>query len=142
MSKNDVPDQNASIAVPLSFSVMIGSAILREVASRAAARVIMHIEVKARRNPLEGVKAGVTGVSAGMSVDSLSPGRLPASPDAGISIVFSAVRLSSKFVADMASRWPGVCCTMCFVLDAGGVFRDCRWCWLANLQGAREAKCK
>jgi hypothetical protein len=33
---NDVPDQNASIAVPLSFLAMIGRATDSEVASRAA----------------------------------------------------------------------------------------------------------
>jgi hypothetical protein len=60
VSKNDVPDQKASIAVPFSFSVMIGSAMLKDVASRAVARVTIHIEVNARRKPLEGVKAGVT----------------------------------------------------------------------------------
>jgi hypothetical protein len=75
VSKNEVPDQKASIAVPFSFSVMIGSAILRDVASRAAARVMIHIEVNARRNPLDGVKAGVTGSREGMSDASLSPGR-------------------------------------------------------------------
>ena len=106
VSKNDVPDQNASMAVPLSFSVMIGSAILREVASRAAARVMIHIEVNASRKPLEGLKTGVTALRAGMSVDSLSPGRLAASGNAGISIVFSAVRDSSTLVSDMAAEFP------------------------------------
>jgi hypothetical protein len=33
---NDVPDQNASIAVPLSFLAMMGRATDSEVASRAA----------------------------------------------------------------------------------------------------------
>ena len=118
VSKNDVPDQNASMAVPLSFSVIIGSAILREVASRAAARVMIHIEVNASRKPLDGLKTGVTALSSGMSVDSLSPGRFAASGDAGISIVFSEVRVSPTLVADMAIVYPKVCCAMCFDVDA------------------------
>jgi hypothetical protein len=101
VSKNEVPDQKASIAVPFSFSVMMGSAILRDVASRAAARVMIHIEVNARRNPLDGLKAGATGSREGMCDASLSPGRLELSEDAGISIVFSAVRASSMLEADM-----------------------------------------
>jgi len=37
---------------------MMGSAILRDVASRAAARVMIHMEAKARRNPLVGLNMG------------------------------------------------------------------------------------
>ncbi len=57
VTKKEVPDQNASMAVPLSFSVMIGSAILREVASRAAATVIIQIDRNARMKLLVGLKA-------------------------------------------------------------------------------------
>jgi hypothetical protein len=46
------------MAVPLSFTVTIGSAILSEVASSAAARVIMQIEMKAKMKPLVGLKTG------------------------------------------------------------------------------------
>ena len=114
MSKNDVPDQKASMAVPFSFSVMMGSAMLKEVASRAAARVMIHIEVNASRKPLDGLKTGVTGFSEGMAVDSLSPERLVLSEDAGISTVFSAVRASSKLEADMAVGCSGMWRTICF----------------------------
>jgi len=113
VSKNDVPDQKASIAVPFSFSVMMGSAMLKEVASRAAARVMIHIEVNASRKPLDGLKTGVTGFREGMSVDSFSSGRSALSEAAGICIVFSAVRASSKPEADMAVRCSGTWCTMC-----------------------------
>ena len=114
-----MPDQKASIAVPFNFSVMMGSAILSEVASRAAASVIIHIEVNARRKPLEGLKAGVAASREGMFVDSLSPGRVALSDDVGgISIVFSAVRASSKLGSTMVAVCPKVCCTKCFVIDA------------------------
>jgi hypothetical protein len=58
VTRKEVPDQKASMAVPRSFSVMMGRAILREVASRAAARVIMQMLMKAKRKPLPGLKAG------------------------------------------------------------------------------------
>ncbi len=90
------------MAVPLSFSVMIGSAILKEVASKAAARVMMHIDVKARRKPLEGVNAGVTVSSGCMSAFSLSAWTLPLSEEDGSSAIFSAAKGSSKLEADMA----------------------------------------
>lgn len=64
MRRKLVPDQKASIAVPLSFVVMIGRAILREVASSAAARVMRHMEEKARIKAVVGLNsmfgAGVT----------------------------------------------------------------------------------
>jgi hypothetical protein len=60
VTRNDVPDQKASIAVPPSLTVMIGRAIDREVASSAAARVIMHIETKARTNLRVGLNSEVT----------------------------------------------------------------------------------
>lgn len=104
MSKKDVPDQKASIAVPFSFSVMIGSAMLNEVASRAAARVIIHIETNARRNPRDGLKAGRGASRAGMSDASLSLGRLEVAGDAGIFTVFSAARASPMLEADMAVK--------------------------------------
>lgn len=56
MTRKDVPAQKPSIADPLSFWVMIGSAILRDVASKAAAKVIMQIEPKASRKALPGLK--------------------------------------------------------------------------------------
>jgi hypothetical protein len=90
------------MAVPFNFSVMIGSAILKDVASRAAARVMIHIDMNARRKPLDGVNAGAA-VSRGCISDvSLSAGSLPFSGEGGISAVFSAVRGSSKLEADMA----------------------------------------
>jgi hypothetical protein len=65
VNKKLVPAQNASIAEPFSFAVMIGSAILKLVASRAAARVTIHIETKARRNPRVGLKGGSLAFSRG-----------------------------------------------------------------------------
>lgn len=53
---------------------MIGRAILREVASSAAARVTMHIEPKARRKPRVGLKTGWTGSRGGRVVVSCSEG--------------------------------------------------------------------
>jgi len=76
VTKKEVPDQKASIAVPLSFSVIIGSAILREVASRAAARVTIHIDAKARRNPLDGWNKGFTSSSGVRLGDTLPSDRL------------------------------------------------------------------
>lgn len=64
MSKNDVPDQKASMAVPPSFEVMIGSAILREVASSAAARVMRHMEEKARMNAVVGLNSIFSSITA------------------------------------------------------------------------------
>jgi hypothetical protein len=52
---------------------MIGRAMLKEVASRAAARVIIQMLMKAKRNPLLGLKAGwkfSRGAMDGWSVDS------------------------------------------------------------------------
>lgn len=54
------------MAVPLSLSVTIGKAILREVASRAVASVIMQMEVKASIKDLPGLKAGVTSSGGAM----------------------------------------------------------------------------
>lgn len=45
-SKNDVPDQKASMAVPLSFSAMVGRATDSDVASRATTRVIWTDQTK------------------------------------------------------------------------------------------------
>jgi hypothetical protein len=73
VTRNDVPDQKASIAVPRSFSVMTGRAMEREVASRAAARVMIQMLMKAKRKPLPGLKAGwkfSRGARAGVSRDS------------------------------------------------------------------------
>lgn len=63
VSKNEVPDQNASRAVPLSFSAMIGKAILMEVASRAAASVIIHIEMNARTKFRDGLNASFSSLA-------------------------------------------------------------------------------
>ena len=73
VTRNDVPDQKASIAVPRSFSVMMGRAIEREVASSAAARVMIQMLMKAKRKSLPGLKAGwkfSKGARAGVSLDS------------------------------------------------------------------------
>lgn len=43
VNKKEVPLQKASMAFPPSASVIIGRATLRDVASRAATKVIMHI---------------------------------------------------------------------------------------------------
>lgn len=48
VNKKEVPPQKASIAVPPRSAVTMGRAILREVASMAAARVVMANAVKAR----------------------------------------------------------------------------------------------
>jgi hypothetical protein len=122
VSRNDVPDQKASIAVPFSFSVMIGSAILKEVASSAAASVMIHIEVNARRKPRDGLKAGVTCSREGRFAESLSPGKLELS-NAGISIVFSAVRASSKLGAGMAADVPK-CVVECEEVDTSDEFTN------------------
>jgi hypothetical protein len=58
VSRNDVPAQKASMAVPLSFSVIMGRAILRDVASRAAADVTIQIEINAKRKPRPGLNGG------------------------------------------------------------------------------------
>lgn len=54
-----VPDQNASMAEPCSLTVMIGMAILRDVASRAAARVTRQMEEKARMKRRVGLNWGL-----------------------------------------------------------------------------------
>lgn len=54
------------MAVPLSAVATMGRAILRDVASSAAARVTIHIEPKARRKPRVGLKTGWT-ASRGVS---------------------------------------------------------------------------
>lgn len=59
-TRKEVPDQKASRAVPLSLSVMTGRAMLREVASRAAARVMMQMEAKARMKDFLGLKTWLT----------------------------------------------------------------------------------
>lgn len=46
------------MAVPLSLSVTIGNAILREVASRAAANVTMQMDMKASMKDRAGSKTG------------------------------------------------------------------------------------
>ena len=60
------------MAVPRSFSVMMGRAIERDVASSAAARVMIQMLMKAKRKPLPGLKAGwkfSKGVMAGVSLE-------------------------------------------------------------------------
>jgi hypothetical protein len=70
VTRNEVPDQKASMAVPLSFTVIIGSATLSEVVSSAAARVIMQMEMKAKMKPLLGLKTGSSGSMVGPAVKS------------------------------------------------------------------------
>lgn len=73
VTRNEVPDQKASMAEPRSFTVMMGRAIEREVASRAAARVMIQMLRKARIKPLPGLKAGwkfSSGAMSGVCVDS------------------------------------------------------------------------
>ena len=48
MRRKEVPDQNASIAVPLMAWEMMGRATLSMVASRAAVRVMVDSVMKAR----------------------------------------------------------------------------------------------
>lgn len=70
VNKNDVPDQNASIALPLSFSAMIGKATDKEVASRAAARLIIIRLKNATRKRQSGLKSsGAMGMSSGYARD-------------------------------------------------------------------------
>jgi hypothetical protein len=59
VSKNDVPDQKASMAVPLSLSVITGRAIPRDGASIAAAKVTIQILWKTSMNPFLGLNAGL-----------------------------------------------------------------------------------
>ena len=59
VTRNEVPDQKASMAVPLSLSVTIGKAILREVASSAAASVTTQMDIKASTKDLPGLKTGL-----------------------------------------------------------------------------------
>jgi hypothetical protein len=56
------------MAVPLSFKVIIGSAIPSEVASSATASVIMHMEMKAKMKPLVSLKTGSSGSMVGPAV--------------------------------------------------------------------------
>lgn len=53
-----MPDQNASMADPFNFSVIIGSAMLSDVASSAAANVMIQIEPKANINAVVGLNSG------------------------------------------------------------------------------------
>lgn len=57
------------MAVPLSFTVIIGSAILSEVASSAAASVIMQMEMKAKMKPLVSLKQWSWGSLGGFAVE-------------------------------------------------------------------------
>lgn len=86
LMRNDVPDQKASMAVPWSFSVMIGRAILKEEASRAAARVIMAMDRNAKRNPLLGLKAGWKFSEGAMVGASFGSGVCRISGEGGVSI--------------------------------------------------------
>ena len=74
VTRNDVPDQKASMAVPRSFSVMMGRAIERDVASSAAARVMIQMLIKAKRKPLPGLKAGWKVSVGGIAGESLELG--------------------------------------------------------------------
>jgi hypothetical protein len=46
VNRNEVPDQKASMAVPPRASAMMGNATLREVASSAATKVMIHMVTK------------------------------------------------------------------------------------------------
>lgn len=77
------------MAVPLSFSVMIGSAMLREVASRAAATVIIQIDRKARMKLLVGLKTAGLASSKADWVEGCSSLRLGLEVDGRESSNFS-----------------------------------------------------
>ena len=77
VTRKEVPDQKASIAVPLSFTVMMGKAILSDVASSAAASVIIAMETNASRNPFVGLKGGSMSASGGRSEASLASKAVP-----------------------------------------------------------------
>ena len=72
VTRKEVPDQKAWIAVPCSFWVMMGSAILRDVASRAAASVMIQREVKASISGLPALNSGVTFSRGGSTTGVLS----------------------------------------------------------------------
>ena len=71
---------------------MIGSAILRDVASIAAASVTMHIAPNAKRNPLEGWKTGFTSSRGAVFGNSGVGGRVPFSGECGtVEDIFSSM---------------------------------------------------
>jgi hypothetical protein len=71
---------------------MIGSAILKEVASIAAASVTMHIAPNAKRNPLEGWKIGFTSSIGVVFGDSEVGGRVPFLGECGnVADIFSSM---------------------------------------------------
>jgi len=62
------------MAVPFNLTAMMGNAILRDVASSAAARVTTHIDANAKTNPRVGWKAGFASSSGGRGVSAASWG--------------------------------------------------------------------
>jgi len=67
VSKNEVPDQKASIAVPPRESAMMGNATLREVASSAATKVMIHMVTNIIWNLHPGLKPPAATLSASIS---------------------------------------------------------------------------
>lgn len=96
-----MPAQNASIAVPFSSPVMTGRAMLRDVASSAAASVMMQIDVKARMRSLLGLKGtscpvAVGGIVAAVLSDSkalMTPGE---SETSSFSVIFIFIVISAS----------------------------------------------
>lgn len=73
--RNEVPDQKASMAVPSRSCEMMGRATLREVASRATTRMIVHKLMMAPYSRRPGLKFGGGGLSATRIVTGASLGR-------------------------------------------------------------------
>lgn len=76
VTRKEVPDQKASIADPLSLSVMIGNAILKDVASNAAASVIIQMEAKANINDFPGLNGVLKSSRGDIDESSFSPAAL------------------------------------------------------------------
>lgn len=99
VTRKEVPDQKASIADPLSFTVMMGNAILRDVASSAAASVMMQMEANASMNPFTGLKGAWKSSNGGITEASLAPDTLLLSTgDSGLGDGFSSI---DREVADI-----------------------------------------
>lgn len=65
------------MAEPFNFSVMIGSAILKDVASSAAARVMIQIDANANIKALPGLNSAWKSSNGGILECSLVPGNSP-----------------------------------------------------------------
>lgn len=117
-----MPDQKASMAVPLSFTVIMGSAMERDVASIAAASVTRQSDEKARMKAVVGLKTS-NFVSRGFSSGVATPAPVSAGPfslapsscDGGVTVdisVGSSVRVTTLallveglFTSPQASCW-------------------------------------